>query len=389
MASNETLNSSSSTTNGVLTSDLLTYTTSDEIRDWIILSMYFLTFLLALIGNIFICLVIYNKKKLRSTTYKLIVNMAISDIIGGIVIPGQWLFCSTYLLDNGSFNHRLCGLSKSLQILSYYVSTYSMTVIAIDRYRLICRPLAPRMQPLIPILSTWILGAVFTATTFFSMRVSEYFSPIQGLIGCRVIFPSDISLLLRKWRVMLVIITQYLIPLSLTGYFYGMVIYTVWQRERVGATGGVGGVDQTKKKSFNANKKRTIKMLMTVVVMFGLAWFPTQLMHYLKFYTSVIPVQKSYNKCNSTTFYMLCYWLGISSCFYNAFIYCHFNKDFRSEAIAYWNYLVPQCLQMDLPAPGDESTSSPKPSADDTSGATNQTTSSNTNNNNNYGSTQV
>ncbi|XP_054168921.1 RYamide receptor-like [Oppia nitens] len=382
MASNETLNSSSSATIDVLTSSI-TYTTSDEIRDWIILSMYFLTFLLALIGNIFICLVVYNKIKLRSTTYTLIVNMAISDIIGGIVIPGQWLFCSTYMLDMGTGSQRVCSLVKSSQTLSYYVSTFSMTVIAIDRYRLICRPLLPRMQPLKPIVSIWIAGTVFTATTLYSLRVSEYFSPIQGLIGCRMLFVSDKGFQLITIRIVLVTITQYLIPLSLIGYYYSMVMYTVWQRERVGAanTATAGLVDKTKTKLFNANKKRTIKMLMTVVVVFAVSWFPTHLEYFLTFVLNVIPVHKSTtttttttittNQCNTSTFHMFSYWLKSSSCFYNVFIYCHFNHDFRSEAIRYWNCMVPQgcccCLQMlYLPAPGDELSTTSKPSTDDT-----------------------
>jgi hypothetical protein len=126
--------------------------------------------------------VIYDKKQLRSTTFILIINMAISDILGGIVIPGQWLFCSYFFLENtASIGERLCGLNKSAQILSYYVSTFSMTAIALDRYRLVVHPMSRRIKPLIPIITTWILGAIFTSTTLFSMRVSEYFSPHQGM----------------------------------------------------------------------------------------------------------------------------------------------------------------------------------------------------------------
>ncbi|CAG2109880.1 unnamed protein product [Medioppia subpectinata] len=337
MALNQSINATNVTIGNNTIADDTAY--EDDSRDWIVLVLYLITSILAIVGNAFICVVVYRKKHFRSTTYKLIVNMAVSDIIGGIVIPGQWLFCSTYFLDNGVFAHRICGICKSLQILSYYVSTFTMTAIAIDRYRLICKPLAPRMGPLVPILITWLLGALFTSTTFFSMRVSEYFSPTQGLIGCRVIFPSDVSLVLRKMRVMLTIITQYVMPLSITGYFYGLVVYAVWSREQVGTA------SQTKTKSFNENKKRTVKMLITVTVLFGLAWFPTHLMHYLKFYTKVIPVSKG--TCNATTFYMLCYWLGISSCCYNAFIYCYFNVEFKTEAIRGWNRLF-LCLPIEM-----------------------------------------
>jgi hypothetical protein len=157
----------------------LSLSSNEEARDWIVLFLYLITTIAAIVGNIFVCLVIYNKKNLRSTTYILILNMAISDIIGGLVIPGQWLFCSYYILEMGVIGHRVCGIFKSAQILSYYASTFTMTAIAIDRYRLVCHPMSKRMRPLIPILLIWFLGIIFVLTTFFSMRVSEYFSPTQ------------------------------------------------------------------------------------------------------------------------------------------------------------------------------------------------------------------
>jgi hypothetical protein len=158
----------------------ISLTSNEEVRDWIVLFLYLITFIVAIVGNIFICLVIYNKKNLRSTTYMLILNMAISDIIGGLVIPGQWFFCSYWFFsETGAIGDRICGIFKSAQILSYYASTFTMTAIAIDRYRLICNPLSNRMRPLIPFLVIWSLGILFVSTTFFSMRVSEYFSPTQ------------------------------------------------------------------------------------------------------------------------------------------------------------------------------------------------------------------
>ena len=315
------------------TSNSTSYYDPYVVRDSIVLFMYLITSIVAVIGNIFICLVVYNKKQMRSTTYILIVSMAISDIIGGLTIPGQWFFCSTWFLSIGSSGERICGLHKSAQILSYYVSTFTMTAIAIDRYRLVLHPLKPRIKWVWPVAITWLLGMLFTSTTLASMRVSEYFSPTQGLIGCRVIFAHDVSFILRKIRVLLVMSTQYIIPLGITAFLYGMVMYTIWKRETVGS------VTQDKKQSLDKHKRKTIKMLIVVVVLFALAWLPTHIMHFLKFYTNIIPLEKG--KCNSSTFYTLCYWLGISSCSYNVFIYCYFNSDFRLEAIRYWNMIFP------------------------------------------------
>ena len=159
-----------------------TIAASEVSRDWFVFILYLITTILAVVGNIFVCLVVYNKKNLRSTTYSLVVSMAISDVIGGLVIPMQWIFCSTYLLDKGWAAERVCGISKTLQFLSYYVSTFSMTAIAIDRYLLICKPLSKRMSATLPIVITWGLGAILISHTFVALRITEFFAPEVRII---------------------------------------------------------------------------------------------------------------------------------------------------------------------------------------------------------------
>ena len=57
--------------------------------------------------------------------------MAVSDLISALVIPLQWIFCSTTILDE---NERFCGSFKSLQVVSYFISTFTFSLVAIDRY---------------------------------------------------------------------------------------------------------------------------------------------------------------------------------------------------------------------------------------------------------------
>src|SRR6218665_1540613 len=115
-------------------------------RDAAIMVLYFFTSVIAVIGNVFVCATIKKKSRLTSTTYLLIFNMAISDIIGGAVITGQWFFCWTKILDSGLFGQLLCWSMKILQVLSYYVSSLTMAAIAYDRYKLVCRPMEKRFN---------------------------------------------------------------------------------------------------------------------------------------------------------------------------------------------------------------------------------------------------
>lgn len=128
-------------------------------------------------------------------------------------------------------------------------------------------------------------------------------------------------------------LTQYVLPLILTAILYGLVMKRVWAREQIGAQRTSG----TRRAAFDAKKKQTIVMLVVVTVLFALSYLPIQIWHLLMFTTSLIP--KSRTGCFTSTFYMLCYWLAISSCALNPFIYVYYNAEFRKEAVRYWNYL--------------------------------------------------
>ncbi len=298
-------------------------------QEIVILTLYLITTIVALIGNFLVCKIIFITRKVRNTTYILIANLAISDIMGALTIPGQWIFCATYILDNYSTGDRMCASTKSLQIQSYYVSTFTMTAIAIDRYRGIKNPLKSEMKPKIPIIAIWLFATAFTATTTFSMRVSAYFAS-NALIGCRIVLPVDesvLNFLFRKIRIALLISTQYLIPLTISSILYICISRMIWNR-RIG--------EMTASQVFRQKnaKWRTIKMLIIVVVMFAISWLPLHIIHFIDFYvTPLLP-----STCNSSFSYMFFYWLAISSCSFNPFIYFWLNPHFRRSAIKIFCY---------------------------------------------------
>lgn len=129
------------------------------LRDSIVLGLYFLVAISAIFGNVFVLFVIKKSARLKTTTFSILANLAIVDILGGLSILLQFVFCSHSLLEHSSFFLRTCGLSKSLQILSYYVSTYSMLFIAVDRL-LQLKYLDSKVyfKPTYAIALSWLIG---------------------------------------------------------------------------------------------------------------------------------------------------------------------------------------------------------------------------------------
>ena len=103
------------------------------------------------------------------------------------------------------------------------------------RYMILHNPLCRRVQPLVAIAVIWVLSILINIPTLIAMRVSEYFTP-EKMIHCRIIIKldSEVTGLIRKYRVGLVVLTQYFIPLLIASIFYSLCIKRILSRHRIG-----------------------------------------------------------------------------------------------------------------------------------------------------------
>ena len=99
-----------------------------------------------------------------------------------------------------------------------------MAGIAYNRYNLIIRPLAPRMDTALFIIIVWLssLSIAFLAS-LSSLRVFVFFTS-RRFIDCRIILNSNDGWSLRKLRAIILMIVQYIIPLSCILFLYCKVI---------------------------------------------------------------------------------------------------------------------------------------------------------------------
>lgn len=108
----------------------------------------------------------------------------------------------------------------------------------------------------------------------------------------------------------------YVLPLLIISAAYMTVAKKLWLRNVIG--------DVTTEQYFALRKKnkKTIKMLMLVVILFAICWFP------LNCYVVLLSSQTIRS---NNALYFAFHWLAMSSTCYNPFIYCWLNDSFRAE----------------------------------------------------------
>lgn len=258
-----------------------TDTSSAFAQDSFVLFLYVVTGTIAILGNGFVLVVIARNRPrhFSSVTYTLISNMALSDLIAGVVIFAQFGFCSTAAFNCGIAMEFMCLLIKLIQIVSYFVSTYTMAAIAYDRLHVMKSPFAPKTHPKWYIAISWIVGITYITICTFNVRVSEFFTPTE-LISCKVLFQIGIlnKPAMRTIRAVLLMVLQFVIPLSITSVMYIWLWIQLRNHQIVGEL-----TDEKIARKRKSNRNLTI-MLMFTVIAFAVSWLPVHIWHLVMFF---------------------------------------------------------------------------------------------------------
>ncbi|XP_051965507.1 G-protein coupled receptor 83-like [Xyrauchen texanus] len=278
---------------------------------------YSVIIIISLFGNILVCHVVIKNKRMYSATSLFIVNLAIADIL--ITILNTPFTLVRFVNSTWVFGRGMCHISRFVQYCSLHVSTLTLTAIALDRRQVILHPLKPRMcigQGAICIVFIWLMASCFSLPHAIYQKLFTFvYSKDIVRSLCVPDFP-DPSELYWQYLDLATFILLYVLPLLIITVAYYAVARRLWRRNAIG--------DVTSEQYFlqRRKRKRTIKMLVLVVVVFAVCWFP------LNCY--VVLLSSQVIQFNNAIYFSF-HWLAMSSTCYNPFIYCWLNQGFRTE----------------------------------------------------------
>ncbi|XP_030099918.1 G-protein coupled receptor 83 isoform X1 [Mus musculus] len=360
---------------------------------------YSFTIVFSLFGNVLVCHVIFKNQRMHSATSLFIVNLAVADIM--ITLLNTPFTLVRFVNSTWVFGKGMCHVSRFAQYCSLHVSALTLTAIAVDRHQglelqkmvrprgdggelrspsvtfvpsslcpalftckrpwdfqesqslhdtlfppleVIMHPLKPRIsitKGVIYIAVIWVMATFFSlphaiCQKLFTFKYSE--DIVRSL--CLPDFPEPADLF-WKYLDLATFILLYLLPLFIISVAYARVAKKLW------LCNTIGDVTTEQYLALRRKKKTTVKMLVLVVVLFALCWFP------LNCYVLLLSSKAIHT---NNALYFAFHWFAMSSTCYNPFIYCWLNENFRVELKA----LLSMCQRP--PKPQEDRLPSPVPS---------------------------
>lgn len=297
-------------------------------RSLALIIAYTFLIVIALFGNGLVCHVIFSRRRMRTVTNIFIANLAGSDLL--LIVLNVPLNIAKTMMNEWLLGNALCRIMNMSLITSVYASTFTLTVIALDRQRVLLYPLRPRILKsggLIVVAVIWIVSIMLALPYGIYSQTKEVDFIVEKVVRCAAFYPSETF---EQFLTVFTILLQYAVPLTVIAITYGRIVRRIWERTDVGAVTAYQHACRSK------HKKKSIKMLMLVVIVFAICWMPLNLYHIL---TDLHPDTETFHP--DTTTFFVCHWIAISSTCYNPFIYCWLNEAFRAEIRAVFRCCCP------------------------------------------------
>ncbi|MFT7806602.1 neuropeptide Y receptor type 2 [Arapaima gigas] len=199
--------------------------------------------------------------------------------------------------------------------LAVHVSTVTLNVIALDRHRCIVYHLETKMSKdmcFVVIGVTWMFSAILASPLAIFREYGKFdFSPEQSIQVCTEKWPGNN----RDGTVysIFTIVLQYVLPLSIISFAY----VRIWSKLKNHVSPG------TRSDRHNRRKKTT-KMLVTVVVVFAVSWLPFHAFQLATDIDSSVLDMKDF-KLLYTVFHVV----AMCSTFANPILYGWMNNNYR------------------------------------------------------------
>ncbi|KAK3745534.1 hypothetical protein QZH41_002905 [Actinostola sp. cb2023] len=285
---------------------------------------YTIIFPIALVGNFLAIYIVFRKRYMRSVTNMLLVNMFVGNfLVAFVAMPYSVAYI--YLRNpwfEGVVGSLTCKLIHFAYVLPIAASIFALLLSSIDRYFAVIYPFKQLQFICNARASTifiWLSSSIcmspylymFTSTL---MKDGNYYciidwSPLDTVKSSKIFYLTIFFLL-------------YIIPLLVIASLYLMIGLKLWNRKIP------GNVLVNVTRAADKAKKKVVKMLLIVVVVFAVSWIPAHTMHMMIYFNAEL-----YRQIPRLVSIMA-FWTCHANSAISPFLFLFMSEKFRSELLA-------------------------------------------------------
>ena len=287
--------------------------TDDDIIVLSLAILYVITMIVALAGNTLLIYIVFRKPGTRNLTSFLFVNMAVADLMVAVFqMPVKiilfYVVVSSELI--GTFN---CKVLYYAVYVSTIASIFCLTVMAFDRYFAVVHPFRRSIwfrKPKIITPIIWISSMALMSIVPFAFKLD------QG--KCRM----ETSLILPFFAYLFAI--GFLLPLAVISVLYTVVARKLWLHDLP-----LDNNISENQREQEIPKKKVIRMLIIVVVVFAVCWLPV---HVYQMDEGVSGIVESWGGINWDPYVIIyiCYWFSQANSAINPWLYIGLNGKIKA-----------------------------------------------------------
>ncbi|XP_015239115.1 PREDICTED: somatostatin receptor type 2-like [Cyprinodon variegatus] len=224
--------------------------------------LYLVVCIVGLAGNCLVITAILKLDKMSSSTTVYLFNLALADGLFMVGLP----FIASQFFQEWVFGNMACKVVMFLDGINQFTSVFCLTAISIDRYMALTNPLrfaswrTPRCAKVVS-MTLWFLSFLTI------LPMAYHFTAHHGL--CSPDFPTD------TWSLGVLSYTfviGFALPYSMMTISYTAMLVSLWSKHNHCSSPNDEG---------RRLEKQITKMVVAVVVVFGICWLPFYFVNFL------------------------------------------------------------------------------------------------------------
>ena len=226
----------------------------------------------------------------------------------------------------------MCKFAPMFQGTNVFVSTISITAIALDRFQVIVYPTKDSMKRIgaaAALISIWIISFLMASPLIIFSK--EETTPFPGMAPIRYcIEDPDLNEEKGAYSVASMVV-QYFLPIVIVSIAHFRICnklkYRMANQQHVVNSRSPYQKRKTQRQS--RRKKRTNILLASIAIIFALSWLPLNIFNILSEFRFTL----FQDKININVVYVVCHMLVLSSACTNPLLYGWLNENFRTEFV--------------------------------------------------------